>query len=157
MVPKSLREEIQQTKPFESLEQEAVLNILRTADQLHRSSQQMLKEHDLTGSQYNVLRILRGAGPDGLRSSEIGNRMVSHDPDITRLLDRLDRSKLIKRRRCEQDRRVIYASITSVGLELLKELDPLIKRQGKMQMGHMSRQSLEELVHLLEEVRGRGE
>jgi DNA-binding MarR family transcriptional regulator len=157
MVPKSLREEIQQTKPFESLEQEAVLNILRTADQLHRSSQQMLKEHDLTGSQYNVLRILRGAGPDGLRSSEIGNRMVSHDPDITRLLDRLDRSKLIKRRRCEQDRRVIYASITSVGLELLKELDPLIKRQGKIQMGHMSRQSLEELIHLLEEVRGRGE
>jgi DNA-binding MarR family transcriptional regulator len=157
MVTRSLKDEIQQSKPFDSLELEAVLNIHRTADQLQRTFQQLLKAHELTASQYNVLRILRGAGPGGLRCSEIGDRMVSRDPDITRLLDRLDRRKLIERHRCESDRRVVFASITELGLEQLKELDPLVKKQGKVMLQHMSAQKLETLIHLLEEVRGGGD
>jgi DNA-binding MarR family transcriptional regulator len=157
MVTRSLKDEIQQSKPFDSLELEAVLNIHRTADQLQRIVQKLLKAHELTASQYNVLRILRGAGPGGLRCSEIGDRMVSRDPDITRLLDRLDRRKLIERHRCESDRRMVFASITELGLEQLKELDPLVKKQGKVMLQHMSPQKLETLIHLLEELRGGGE
>ena len=157
MVPKSLKEEIQQSGPFDSLEAEAMLNIHRTADQLQRAFQRTLKPYNLTGSQYNVLRILRGAGVDGLRCSAIGERMVSHDPDITRLLDRLDQRKLIWRRRSDQDRRVVFATITRAGLELLKDLDPVVKRQGKVMLQHMSPPDLESLIHLMEEVRGGSE
>ena len=153
MAAKSLKDEIQQTGPFDSLELEAMLNVHRTADQLQRVFQQTLKPYDLTGSQYNVLRILRGAGPEGSPCSEIGNRMVSHDPDITRLLDRLSHRKLIRRHRSERDRRVVIASITADGLDLLKELDPIVKKQGRLMAGHLSRQKLETLIALLEELR----
>jgi DNA-binding MarR family transcriptional regulator len=104
-----LREEIQQQMPFESLEQEAVLNVLRTADVLLQRITAVLKPFKLSPSQYNVLRILRGAGPEGLACREIGERMITSDPEITRLLDRLEARGLLTRTRDQKDRRVITA------------------------------------------------
>jgi DNA-binding MarR family transcriptional regulator len=148
-----LQQEIKQTKPFPGIEQEALLNLQRTAGQAFHLTQQMLKPHGLTPSQYNVLRILRGAGPDGLRCMEIGERMLSHDPDITRLLERLLRQRLIERRRDGKDRRVIYSRISAEGLRLLKELDPGVEESAKLFLGHMNVQRLELLIDLLEEAR----
>jgi DNA-binding MarR family transcriptional regulator len=148
-----LKEEIKQNKPFSGLEQEALLNLQRTAGQVIHSTQQLLKEYGLTGSQYNVLRILRGAGPDGLRCAEIGERMLTQDPDITRLLERLLRQGLIERRRDAKDRRVIHSRIGPEGLRLLKELDPVVDRASRSMLGHMNPQKLELLIDLLEEAR----
>jgi DNA-binding MarR family transcriptional regulator len=148
-----LKEEIQQTKPFSGVEQEALLNIHRTSGHIQHVLQQMLKGHGLTEPQYNVLRILRGAGSGGLRCSDIGDRMVSRDPDVTRLLERLQRQLLIERRRDGRDRRVIYSRISASGLQALRELDPLVESASKSLLGHMSRQKLSELIGLLEEIR----
>ena len=148
-----LKDEIKQSKPFASLEQEAALNIQRTSSDLMHAFQQQMKGHGLTASQYNVLRILRGASPGELRCSDIGERMVGRDPDITRLLHRLEREGLIKRRRDAQDRRVVYTRITGLGLQKLKELDPLADASSRMALGHLCAQKLETLIALLEEVR----
>lgn len=149
-----LQEEIKQTQPFASLEEEALLNLSRTASRLQHSMQQMFKPMGLTPTQYNVLRILRGAGENGLRCSEVGERLVSDDPDITRLLDRLQKQKLVRRKRDAKDRRVIYTTITAEGLRLLKEMDPLVTGQAKRLLSHMSQDKLTTLITLLEEVRG---
>lgn len=148
-----LQEEIKQTRPFASIEEEALLNIRRTSDRLQYHSQQLFKPHGITPTQYNVLRILRGAGDGGLRCSAIGERLVSSDPDITRLLGRLQKQKLIKRKRDPKDRRVIYATITPDGLRLLKETDPLVLDSIKQLLKHMNKEKLTALVSLLEEVR----
>lgn len=148
-----LQEEIKQSRPFATLEEEAVLNIRRTSDRLQHYMQQVFKAHGITPTQYNVLRILRGAGETTLRCSEIGERLVSSDPDITRLLDRLQKQKLIRRKREPKDRRVIYATITADGLRLLKELDPVVNSGVKDALGHMSREKLTTLIALLEEAR----
>ena len=148
-----LKEEIRQTKPFSGLEHEALLNLQRTAGQIFHHSQQMLKGYGLTGPQYNVLRILRGAGTGGLSCAEVGERMLTPDPDITRLLERLSRQGLIERRRDLRDRRVRFSRITAEGIRLLKELDPVVDRAAKSSLGHMSSQRLEALIDLLEEAR----
>jgi DNA-binding MarR family transcriptional regulator len=148
-----LQEEIKQTRPFVTVEEEAALNIRRTSDRLQHYAQQLFKPHGVTPTQYNVLRILRGAGDAGLRCSEIGERLVSSDPDITRLLDRLQKQKLIRRKREPKDRRVIYATITAEGLRLLKEMDPIVNEGMKEVLGHMSREKLTALIALLEEAR----
>jgi DNA-binding MarR family transcriptional regulator len=148
-----LQEEIKQTRPFANPEEEALLNIRRTSDRLQHHSQQLFKPHGITPTQYNVLRILRGAGDNGLRCSEVGERLVSSDPDITRLLDRLQKQKLIRRKRDAKDRRVIYTTITAEGLRLLKEMDPLVSDAIKQLLKHMSREKITTLVALLEEVR----
>jgi DNA-binding MarR family transcriptional regulator len=148
-----LKEEIKQTKPFSGIEQEALLNIHRTSGYVSHFTQQLLKKHGLTGPQYNVLRILRGAGPEGLRCAEIGERMLSRDPDITRLLERLQRQRLIERRRDAKDRRVVYTRISGEGLRALKELDPSIEQSSKVLLRHMSRDKVGMLIRLLEEVR----
>jgi DNA-binding MarR family transcriptional regulator len=148
-----LQEEIKQTRPFTSIEEEALLNIRRTSDQLQHYSQQLFKPHGVTPTQYNVLRILRGAGESGLRCSEVGERLVSSDPDITRLLDRLQKQKLIRRKRDAKDRRVIHTLITAEGLRLLKEMDPIVNDGVKQLLKHMSREKMTALVELLEEVR----
>ena len=150
---KKLQQEIKQTKPFQSLEEEALLNISRTADGLHRALQQVIKPYGLTATQYNALRILRGAGPSGLRCSEVGERLVNHDPDITRLMDRLERQKLVRRRRDQTDRRVVYALITELGLKNLAELDPVIQKTAKSLLRNLKREQLEQLIDLLEEAR----
>ncbi len=148
-----LRDEIKQTKPFSSLEQEALLNLQRTAGFLQHAMQQMLRPHGLTEPQYNVLRILRGAGTDGLRCSEIGERMVSRDPDITRLLERLERQHLIERKRDSKDRRVVYTHITDDGLQILSNLDPVIEESSRLTVSHLGAERLTQLIDLLEDIR----
>jgi len=150
---KSIQAEIQQTKPFTSLEDEAVVSLHRTADQLNGRFSDMLKPHGLSPTQFNALRILRGAGDGGRTCSEIAERMINRDPDITRLLDRLEHRGLVVRSREGRDRRVIITRITQAGLELLRGLDGPIEEFNRKQLGHLSEQQLRALVKLLEAVR----
>ena len=119
MSPK-LKDEIKQGRPFESLEAEVFLNLMRTADALSRGVEEILKLAGLSHTQYNVLRILRGAGEQGLCCREVAERMITRDPDITRLLDRLERRGLLTRSRDSKDRRVITVRITPAGLKVLE-------------------------------------
>lgn len=118
-----LARDIKQSKPFSSPVLEVYFNLLRTTDELSRVSCTLLKPHDLTGTQYNVLRILRGAGEDGLPCSEIGNRLITHDPDVTRLVDRLEKRGLVARSRDSDDRRVVTVRVTTAGLALIDSCD----------------------------------
>lgn len=149
----TLREEIGQQKPFRTMEEETLLNVLRTADQLSLIIQKTLRPYGITMTQYNVLRILRGAGPDGLSCSTIGELMVAHDPDITRLLGRLEKMKLVRRRRNKKDRRQICTQISEKGLDCLSELDDVVDRTNRELLGHLSRESMQQLISLLEEAR----
>lgn len=149
----TLREEIQQTKPFASVEQEAFLNLLRTADALTRQLEELFKPSGLSATQYNVLRILRGAGEGGLPCGQICLRMLTRDPDMTRMLDRLEKRDLISRWRDTVDRRVVRARISKTGLDLLHTLDkPLIEFHHR-QLGHMGKTRLRQLIMLLEQAR----
>ncbi|HKR29543.1 MAG TPA: MarR family transcriptional regulator [Terriglobales bacterium] len=130
------------------LEELVFLELLRTTDMLSRGIAQVLKEEELSANQYNVLRILRGA-PDGLACGEIANRMITRDPDVTRLLDRLERRKLIERGRDPQDRRTVMAKITREGLKLLVRLDDPILQMHRMQLGHLGTERLRNLEGLL--------
>lgn len=147
-----LRSEIKQSKPFRSLEVEAFLNIQRTADVLMRGVSETLKAHDLSPTQYNALRILRGAG-DGLACSEVGERMVNKDPDITRLLDRLEQRELVTRARDAKDRRVVTAKITAKGMKLLAGLDEPVDTLHRRQLSALGEKNLRQLVMLLEAAR----
>jgi DNA-binding MarR family transcriptional regulator len=138
------------------LEDQAFVLIQKTADVLAQEGEQFLKNSGLTGTQYNVLRILRGAGPGGLACSDIGEKMISHDPDMTRLLDRMEKRGLITRQRQSNDRRVVKARIAQRGIELLRRLDRPIHLLHKRQFRKVSARRLKELVALLEEVRSRG-
>ena len=138
------------------LEDQAFILLQKTADRLAQEVEQLLKASGLTGTQYNVLRILRGAEPDGLACSAIGEKMISHDPDMTRLLDRMEKRGLITRHRQAIDRRVVKTRITSRGLELLKRLDRPVHDLHKQQFRHVNLQRLKTLAELLEEVRKRG-
>jgi DNA-binding MarR family transcriptional regulator len=149
------RDKIPQQRPFESLEQEALLTVLRTADALMQEVVVVLKPFKLSHSQYNVLRILRGARPDGLPCQEISERMISRDPDITRLLDRLESRHLVARTRDQKDRRIVTARITSEGLRLLEKLDKPIAELDRNALQHLGEQRLRTLIQLLELVRER--
>ena len=149
----SIQAEIKQRKPFTCREEELFLNLLRTWDQLMRGLTEVLKPADLSPTQYNVLRILRGAGSEGLACGEISERMVTRDPDITRLLDRLEKRGLVVRSREKADRRVVTARIAPDGLELLKRLDEAVTRMHKAQLGHLDAKSQEGLIKLLEQAR----
>lgn len=149
----SLRAEIEQSVPFSSAQEEALLNLMRTADRLSRAMQRIVRPWGVTATQYNVLRILRGAGPEGLTCSEIGNRMLTADPDITRLLRRLKVLKLIRQHRGRSDRRVVRTVIAETGLQLLEEMDPVIMRAPGELLGHMSADEIAELTRLLERAR----
>jgi DNA-binding MarR family transcriptional regulator len=129
--------------------------LLRTADGLSQEAEQLLKAAGLTGTQYNVLRILRGAEPEGLPCRGIGDRMISHDPDMTRLLDRMEKRGLITRERQTDDRRVVKTRITPQALRLLKTLDQPVHELHKRQFRHMPAARLKILSRLLEEVRAR--
>lgn len=152
-----IREEIRQQKPFASLEEEAFLGLLRTADQMQASLGEMLKPHDISPTQYNALRILRGAGAEGLACGEIGARMINRDPDITRLLNRLQRRGLVARSRGREDRRVMRARITASGLALLKTLDRPLEIFQRRLLGHLGEQRLQRLIQLLDAARGGAE
>lgn len=151
---KSLQAELKQKVPFTSREQEAYLSLLRTAGVLEAQVEARLKDFGLTGTQYNALRILRGAGPEGLPCREIGERMITHDPDITRLLNRLKGRGLVERTRARQDRRVILGKITPAGLTLLREMDRPLEKYGRAMLRHVGQGRLKRLIELLELVRG---
>jgi MarR family transcriptional regulator, organic hydroperoxide resistance regulator len=151
---RGLQAELKQNLPFTSREQEAYLSLLRTADALQAQVEGKLKEFGLTGTQYNALRILRGAGPGGLPCREIGERMITRDPDITRLLNRLEDHGFVERTRARHDRRVIYGKITAAGLKLLRELDNPIEKHGREILRHVGQEKLKRLIELLELVRG---
>jgi len=146
----SLKHEIRQEPAFSSTEEEAILNLLRSSDCLERAFQQRIRGWGLTATQYNVLRILRGAHPNALACAAIGARMIAAEPDITRLLGRLKRLKLIRQHRDRQDRRVVLTAITDSGLELLKAMDPAVRRAPIELLGHIRRAELTELIRLLE-------
>ena len=157
LVAKGIQAEIQQTKPFSSLEDEAVVALQRTADRLHWRLGEMLKAHGLSPTQYNALRILRGAGDQGRACSEIAERMVNRDPDITRLVDRLERRGLAVRSREGRDRRVITTRITPAGLELLQTLDGPVEELNRKMMGPLGGQRLQTLIRVLEVIREQAE
>jgi DNA-binding MarR family transcriptional regulator len=150
---RGLQAELKQKLPFTSREQEAYLSLLRTADALQTRVEARLKDFGLTGTQYNALRILRGAGRTGLPCREIGERMITHDPDITRLLNRLEDRGFVARSRAKGDRRVIYGKITVPGLKLLREMDGPIDKHGREMLRHVGREKLKLLIQLLEWVR----
>jgi DNA-binding MarR family transcriptional regulator len=135
-----------------TLEEAAVIAILRAADRLERRIAELFKQYNLTPTQYNALRILRGGGPSGLACSQIGDRMISRDPDITRLLDRLKRRGLISRRRGLSDRRIIRIFITPVGLELLARMDRPIEKFHLRALRDVSKNDLRGLIDVLEKL-----
>jgi len=152
-MPARLRDEIKQGKPFANSEVEAYLNLLRTSDALARGVEQALKPSGLTQSQYNVLRILRGAGTDGLVCRELSERMVARDPDITRLLDRLEARGLVTRLRDRKDRRAITVRITAEGTRLADRLDRPIAALHRQQLSHLGTGRVRQLIRLLEQAR----
>ncbi len=148
-----LREEIKQGKPFANPEQEAFLNLQRTADALMRGLEESLKPAGLTQNQYNILRILRGAGPAGLLCRELSARMITRDPDVTRLLDRLEARGLVRRSRNRPDRRSVTVSIAQEGERLVKILDIPIADLHRRQLSHLGDRRLQRLIELLEGAR----
>ena len=150
---KTLRDELKMTRPFRSVEEEALLSIARTAALLEHAGSDALKPFDLTITQYNVLRILRGAGEEGLCRNAVGERLVTRVPDVTRLLDRMEAGGLISRNRGSDDRRFVTTHITDKGLKLLEKIDRELPAMHAAMLGHVSQKRLRDLIGLLEEVR----
>ena len=148
-----LKDEIRQGEPFSSKAEEAFLNLQRTSAALGREFEGMLRPFGLTPTQYNVLRILRGAGSEGLHCRQLGERMITSDPDITRLLDRLEKRGLISRARDTGDRRVVLARIGERGLSLLARLDKPVAAFHRKRLAHLDCEEMERLIRLLESAR----
>src|SRR6516164_4065565 len=149
MAAPKLQHELKKKRPFDLPEQEAALNIVRTSDQLQIRFARLFREHGLTPSQYNVLRILRGEGKP-LPILEIASRTITVVPGITGLIDRLEQAGLVNRLRCETDRRVIYVALTDHAITTLADLDePLLDLHRKL-LGHLSQGDLQDLIGLLE-------
>jgi DNA-binding MarR family transcriptional regulator len=138
-----------------SEEEQAYVALLRTADRLQGEFADALKPHGLSPTQYNALRVLRGAGEEGLRTSELGARMINRDPDITRLVDRLEKRRLVARSRGKSDRRVVRASITAAGLELLNGLDAAVGQLFRRRLGGLGKERLHALMDVLGELNPR--
>jgi DNA-binding MarR family transcriptional regulator len=152
MTTPKLQHELKKKRPFESPEQEAALNVVRTSDQLQIRFARLLREYGLTPSQYNVLRILRGEGKP-LPILEIASRTITVVPGITGLIDRLEQAGFVNRLRCEKDRRVIYVALTDHGIKTLADLDePLLALHRKL-LGHLAAGDLKDLIRLLEKLR----
>lgn len=150
---RQLLDELKQTRPYASLTEEAQVSLARTAAVMSHAFEEALKPFDITATQYNVLRILRGAGPDGLCRNEIRDRMVTQVPDVTRLLDRLESMGLITRARGVADRRQMTTRITPAGLKMLDRLDEPVLACHKHLLGHLSASELRALLGLLDKVR----
>ncbi len=148
-----LAQEIRQGKPFASREEEAFLNLGRTWEVLLGRLAELLKRYQLTPTQYNMLRILRGAGRDGVTCSEAAERMITAEPDITRLLDRLEGRQLIQRERSRQDRRIVISRITESGLDLLREIEEPASELLRRNLGHVGQRRLVDLIETLEALR----
>lgn len=152
MKERRLQKELGKKHPFANLEEEAMLNLLRTSDQLQIHLSRLFREYRLTPSQYNVLRILRGEGKP-LPILEIAQRTVTVVPGITGLIDRLEGSGLVRRERCQNDRRVIFVAITGPALELLARIDQPLRDLQRKLLAHLTRAELEALNRLLEKAR----
>ncbi|AMY10004.1 putative HTH-type transcriptional regulator YusO [Luteitalea pratensis] len=148
-MPTDLEQELKQTRPFKSPHEEAFVGLQRTAALLEHAIETLLKPSGVTATQYNVLRILRGAGEQGLCRSEVGQRMVRRVPDVTRLLDRLEETGLIARTRGGEDRRYVSTTITPKGLETLAAIDEVIPPFLEQHMGALDAEQLQSLTSLL--------
>jgi MarR family transcriptional regulator, 2-MHQ and catechol-resistance regulon repressor len=148
----SLQHELKKKQPFDSPEQEATLSIMRTADQLHIRFTRLFRRYGVTGQQYNILRILRGDGAP-LPILEIASRMITVVPGITGLIDRLETAGLVQRKRCDEDRRVVYVSITDKALSLLDEIEEPLNQEHQRLLGHLNPEELSKLNQLLAKVR----
>ena len=151
--PRRLQAELKQRKPFRSPQQEGAIGLVRTADLIRRLFTRVVEPHGITAQQYNVLRILRGAGPAGLPTLEIAERMIEQTPGITRLLDRLEAKALVERERCPTDRRQVLCEISRRGLDLLARLDGPVARAEDETLGKLSRQDLGHLIRILDAIR----
>jgi DNA-binding MarR family transcriptional regulator len=152
--PSLLQSEIRQRRPFQSVGEEAVLSLLRTTDLVRRRMADVIEPVGVTTQQYNVLRILRGAGADGIPTLEVAERMIEQAPGITRLMDRLEAKGLVRRQRCPRDRRQHLCWITSEGLALIKPLDASALAAIDTVLGGLARKDRATLVRLLDAIRG---
>jgi len=138
---------------FDSPQQEAYLNLWRTYDRLRTLEDELFQQHDLTAQQYNALRLLKAEHPAALPTLVLARKLVSHAPDITRLVDRLEQRGLVARQRIPDNRRVVQVGITEAGLALLKQLDQPVRECHLKQLGHLSPAQLQSLVELLRTAR----
>jgi DNA-binding MarR family transcriptional regulator len=152
-MPSTLREELKQSKPFNSLEQEALLSIVRTSADLMDRFELFLRPYNITSTQYNVLRILRGSEPEGLCRNELRDRMLTRMPDVTRLLDRMEEAGLVERTRDTEDRRMVTSRITKKALQILATLDPLVAENEKRFFSGISGEQTQTLIDVLEAIR----
>ena len=149
----AIAEEIKQSRPFSAKSQEAAVALMRTADLVRRAVASIIEPRGITVQQYNVLRILRGAGERGLPTLEIAERMIEQTPGITRLIDRLQAKKLVARERCATDRRQVFCRITTEGLQLLSVLDEPLTESEEGALGALGQQELQQLLELLDRAR----
>ena len=152
-MPSALQREIRQRRPFQSPGHEAVLGLLRTADLVRRQAAALVEPHGITLQQFNVLRILRGAGDEGLPTLEVAVRMVEQTPGVTRLLDRLEAKELVRRQRCPNDRRQHLCWISTKGLALLEKLDAVIARAHDEALKGLRQRDRVALIRLLDAIR----
>jgi len=150
----SLRAEIRQNKPFQSPAQEAILALFRTSDLMERRMALLVEPRGISLQQYNVLRILRGAGQEGTPTLDIADRMIQKAPGITRLLDKLANKRLVRRERCSEDRRQVLCWITDAGLRLLADLEQPMAKSGARAMDPLTAAEQRHLIAMLERVRG---
>ena len=152
-MPTTLREELQQNKPFTSLQEEAMLNIVRTSAVLMDRVEQMLRPYGITATQYNVLRILRGSEPDGLCRNDLRDRMLTRMPDVTRLLDRMEEAGLVERERGSEDRRLVTTRITKKAAELLSTLDGMVVTLQQQPFAGVSDEQIQSMIDVLTTIR----
>ena len=148
-----LQQELKQRKPFQSIAQEALLGLMRTTDLVRRQASAFVEPHGITLQQYNVLRILRGAGTDGVPTLDVAERMVEQTPGITRLLDRLEAKGFVKRQRCPKDRRQHLCWITPKSAALLETLDRPMVQFGEQLMKGLKHEDRVTLIRLLDALR----
>jgi DNA-binding MarR family transcriptional regulator len=153
VMPSRLQAEIKQTKPFPRRSSEALLSVLRTAALVEHRVNEVLRPYGITELQYNVLRILRGAGPDGWCGREISERLVSKVPDVSRLLDRMEGMQLLRRERDAADRRHVTARITPRGLRVLDEATPELEAFERERFGHLDAERLQHVIDGLADIR----
>ena len=154
--PSAIARELHQTKGFVDREDEAAVALLRTVDVLRADLERALAPQSVTPQQYNVLRILRGSHPEPLPTLEIAERMIERAPGITRLLDRLEAARLVSRKRCGEDRRIVHCAITREGLATLAALDEPVREVGHQRVGRLSKSELAKLLQLLDRIREEG-
>lgn len=152
-MPSTLQQDLRQTRPFNSLEQEALLSVVRTSAELMDRFELFLRPFNITATQYNVLRILRGVEPEGLCRNELRDRMLTRMPDVTRLLDRMEEAGLVERARDHDDRRMVTTRITPRALELLATLDPLVAEREKHFFAGITREQTQTLIEVLDAIR----